>query len=71
MGPQFAEHLGSAQANAERQASVERLVAKAEYECLQLRRELVGLVEGVEAPPLPAPLMEAEITVEPPAAKAA
>lgn len=44
MAPAFSEHAGSAQENAERQASVERLISKAEYECVRLRRELEGLV---------------------------
>jgi hypothetical protein len=44
MGPAFSEHAGSAHENAERQADVERLISKAEYECVQLRRELEGLV---------------------------
>jgi hypothetical protein len=49
MGPAFSEHAGSAQENAERQADVERLISKAEYECVQLRRELKGLVAFPEA----------------------
>ncbi len=44
LGPQFAEHAATARVNAERQADVERLIGKAEYECLQLRRELAGLI---------------------------
>jgi hypothetical protein len=71
MGPQFAQHLGSAQENADRQANVERLVAKAEYEFYQLRRELMGLVEGVKMLSMPAPA-EADAVAEAPApAKAA
>ncbi len=44
MGPQFAEQAGTARANAERQADVERLVSTAEYEYLQMCRDLVGLL---------------------------
>jgi hypothetical protein len=51
MGPRFAEQAGGARANAERQADVERLITRAEYECLQMRRELVGLIPlAAEAP---------------------
>ncbi len=48
MGPQFAAQAGTARANAERQADVERLISKAEYEYLQMCRDLVGLlpIEG-------------------------
>ncbi len=49
MGPQFAEQAGTARANAERQADVERLVSKAEYEYLQMCRDLVGLLPVEEA----------------------
>jgi len=58
MTPDFAQHAGSAKENAERQASVERLLSKAEYECVQLRRELVGLVPFAE-PALIEALIEA------------
>jgi len=44
MGPLFAEQAGTARANAQRQADVERLLAKAEYEYGQMRRELAGLL---------------------------
>jgi hypothetical protein len=50
MGPQFAEQAGTARANAERQADVERLISKAEYEYLQMCRELVGLLPVQEEP---------------------
>ncbi len=50
MGPQFAQQAGIARENAQRQADVERLIAKAEYECIQVRRELAGLL-ALEAPP--------------------
>jgi len=39
--PEFARQAGSAQDNAGRQADAERLLAKAEYECIQVRRELM------------------------------
>ena len=44
MAPEFAQHAGSARESASRQADLERLIAKAEYECYQLRRELVGVM---------------------------
>jgi hypothetical protein len=50
MGPQFAEHAGTARENMQRQADVERLIAKAEYECVQVRRELAELL-ALEVPP--------------------
>ncbi len=50
MGPQFAEQAGGARANAQRQVDVERLISKAEYEYLQMRRELVGLIPVVAEP---------------------
>ena len=50
MGPQFAEQAGIARANAERQADVERMICKAEYEYLQMCRELVGLLPVQEEP---------------------
>ncbi len=49
MRPGFAQQAGAARVNADRQADVELLVAKAEYEFHQVRRELVGLVEGAGA----------------------
>lgn len=53
MASAFAEHAGSARENADRQASVERLISKAEYECVQVRRELEGLVAFPEPPSAP------------------
>jgi hypothetical protein len=50
MAPEFAEHAGSVRASAERQAELERMIAKAEYECCQLRRELVGLMPELALP---------------------
>lgn len=50
MGAQFAEQAGTARENAQRQAEVERLLARAEYEYYQMRRELVGLLP-IEAEP--------------------
>ncbi len=43
---EFAEQAGSSQENVNRQVTAERLVAKAEYELLQLRRALVDVMEG-------------------------
>lgn len=61
---EFARQLGSSQENADRQVSAQRLLAKAEYELYQLRRELsdvieytqpaAGELEEVTPPPLPA-----------------
>lgn len=45
---EFAQQAGSSQANADRHVSAERLVAKAEYELYQLRRELVDVLEYVQ-----------------------
>ena len=42
---EFARQLGSAQENADRQVSAQRLLAKAEYELYQLRRELSDVIE--------------------------
>jgi hypothetical protein len=50
MGPQFAEQAGTARANAKRQADVERMISKAEYEYLQMCRELVGLLPVQQEP---------------------
>jgi hypothetical protein len=50
MGPQFAEHESSARENAARQANVQRLVTKAEYEFGQMRRELAGLIAVANEP---------------------
>lgn len=47
MAPQFAEHAGSARDTESRQTDVKRLIAKAEYECCQVRRELTGLIPGI------------------------
>jgi len=66
MGPEFAQQVGSAHENATRQADVGRLIAKAEYEYYQLRRGLVGVMEGTEAEPL-----EAEATLPEAAGEAA
>ena len=61
---EFARQLGSSQENADRQVSAERLLAKAEYELYQLRRELsdvmedsqpaAGELEDVARPPMAA-----------------
>ena len=45
---EFAEQAGSSQENVDRQVTAERLVAKAEYELVQLRRALAGVMEGAE-----------------------
>ncbi|HEY7669847.1 MAG TPA: hypothetical protein VH852_04335 [Hyphomicrobium sp.] len=61
MGLEFTEHVVSARENAARQAEVERLVAKAEYEYGKLRRELAGLLpiaaeaDAIEADAAPRP----------------
>jgi len=45
---EFAQQAGASQANVDRHISAERLVAKAEYDLYQLRRELVDVLEIVE-----------------------
>lgn len=45
---EFADQAGSLQENVDRQVTAERLVAKAEYELIQLRRALVDVMDGVE-----------------------
>lgn len=50
MRPEFAAQAGFARDSEGRQADVARLLAKAEYECYQLRRELTGHMEGVTVP---------------------
>lgn len=45
---EFSGQAGSAKANADRQATAERLLTKAEYEFYQLRRDLAGVLD--EAP---------------------
>lgn len=45
---EFAEQAGSSQENVDRQVAAQRLVAKAEYELVQLRRALAGVTEGAE-----------------------
>jgi hypothetical protein len=62
MGPQFAEQAGIARANVQRQADVERLISKAEYEYLQMCRDLEGLLP-VTAEPRIAVAAEPRITV--------
>ena len=64
---EFAEQAGSSQANVDRQVTAERLVAKAEYELLQLRRALVEVMDGVE----PQEAEVDEIVLTPVAARAA
>jgi len=66
--PEFALQLGSARDNVDRQADADRLLSKAEYELYQVRRELVGLIDGAEEPP---ELAEANRPYSPLAAKAA
>jgi len=60
--PRFALQAGEAKKTAGRQAEAERLIAKSEYECVQMRRDLmvafavplshraVQIVEAVEEP---------------------
>ena len=50
MRPEFIEQQGSARVNAERQAQVERLIGKAEYEFGQMRRDLGALLPSASAP---------------------
>jgi hypothetical protein len=64
---EFAEQAGSSQENVDRQVTAERLVAKAEYELLQLRRALVDVMDGVE----PQAAEVDEIVLTPVAARAA
>jgi hypothetical protein len=45
--PEFAEHAGCARESASRQADVERIITKAEYECYQVRRELAAVMAGI------------------------
>ncbi len=64
---EFAEQAGSSQENVDRQVTAERLVAKAEYELLQLRRALADVMDGVE----PQAAEVDEIVLTPVAARAA
>jgi hypothetical protein len=49
MRPEFVEQRGAARANAERQAQVERLIGKADYEFGKMRRDLGALLPLVAA----------------------
>ena len=49
MRPEFVEQEGSARVNAERQAQVERLIGKADYEFGRMRRDLGALLPLAEA----------------------
>jgi hypothetical protein len=40
--PRFALQVGEAKKTVDRQANAERLISKAEYECVQMRRDLVA-----------------------------
>ena len=64
---EFAVQAGSSQENVDRQVTAERLVAKAEYELLQLRRALADVMDGVE----PQAAEVDEIVLTPVAARAA
>jgi hypothetical protein len=64
---EFARQLGSSQENADRQVSAQRLLAKAEYELYQLRRELSDVIEYTQ----PAAGELEEVTPPPLAARAA
>jgi hypothetical protein len=68
MAPEFAQHVGSARENASRQAAVERLIAKAEYEYFQVCRDLRTVLELAEAP---AAAADEALPTSPEAAKAA
>ena len=50
MRPEFIEQQGSARVNAERQAQVERLIGKAEYEFGNMRRDLGALLPLAAVP---------------------
>ena len=63
----FAKQAGSSQENVDRQVTAERLVAKAEYELLQLRRALVDVMDGAE----PQAVEVGEVALTPVAARAA
>jgi hypothetical protein len=56
MRPEFVEQEGSARVNAERQAQVERLIGKAEYEFGKMRRDLETLLALAAGPQLAAAL---------------
>ena len=40
--PRFALQSGAAKKTADRQSDAERLISKAEYECVQMRRDLLA-----------------------------
>ena len=64
---EFADQAGSSQENVDRQVTAERLMAKAEYELLQLRRALVDVMDGAE----PQAVDVGEVALTPVAARAA
>ena len=64
---EFAKQAGSSQENVDRQVTAERLVAKAEYELLQLRRALVDVMDGAE----PQAVEVGEVALTPVVARAA
>jgi hypothetical protein len=73
MAPEFAEHASSARENAQRQVDVERLIATAEYEFLQMRRALTGLLPGAVEPsaeqtaaPAPDQVVPVDMTLDAP-----
>jgi hypothetical protein len=45
---EFAKQAGSSQESMDLQVSAERLVARAEYELVQLRRALMDVMDGAE-----------------------
>jgi len=68
---EFAHQAGSSEANVDRHVSAERLVAKAEYELYQLRRELVDVLEFAQAPAAEVAADVEEVAQTPVAAQAA
>jgi hypothetical protein len=65
--PRFALQAGEAKKTADRQANAERLISKAEYQCVQMRRDLVAAF----AVPLSHRAVKVEVPEEPQPAPAA
>jgi hypothetical protein len=65
MRPEFVEQEGSARVNAERQAQVERLIGKAEYEFGKMRRDLDTLLAIAAGPQLATALASADAAPAP------
>jgi hypothetical protein len=60
MRPEFVEQEGSARVNAERQAQVERLIGKAEYEFGKMCRDLDTLLALAAGPQLATAMASAD-----------